>query len=829
MPLYASVILPLPIHSAFTYAVPEDMEGIIVVGSRVLVPFGRRNIYTGIVESFVTAPAADYPLKEIYSILDETAIVRHPQLKFWNWIADYYLCSPGEVMKAALPSGLKVESETIVSVSPDDSADPDADASVETLTEAQAIVMQYVSHHGKVKIGDIDSLENVPNPRKTVKDLLFLGRLSIQERIVDKYISRKVNYVKLNCARNDFETLHKIFDLVARAPKQERLLIAYLEYSGWMKADAQLKQVEKKELLNRSQGSPAALKALIDKGVMMVERRSVNRFSHVALSDEKVNPPTLSDKQQQAFNEILSQWKSHHVTLLRGVTGSGKTEIYSALIQKALDKGKQALFLVPEISLTTQLTMRLHKIFGSKLLVYHSRFSDNERVDIWKRLLESSEPMVILGVRSSVFLPFSNLGLIVVDEEHEASYKQQEPAPRYNARDAAIVLASMHGAKVLLGSATPAIETYYKATEGKYGLVELLDRYEDASLPEVQIIDMRAERKRKRARGIYSDKLITEIRATLEAGRQAIVFQNRRGFAPIVVCRECGWTPRCPDCDVAPIFHRNTRELRCHYCGRSQRLPSVCPACGQPTLDIHGYGTERIADDISEMLPNYKVARMDFDTTRAKDAYEDIITAFSKGDTQVLVGTQMVSKGLDFDKVDIVAVTSADTILNFPDFRSDERAFNMLEQVSGRAGRRNGLGKVIIQTSSPANEVLAFLKQHDYKAFYDSEIENRRAFRYPPFTRVITIYLRHKDNSTLINLTNEYTRRLKDRFGQRVTGPETPYVARISTWNIRTIMLKVETQASMPKVKQLLRDIYVGMTDIQGMKSALLHFDVDPV
>ena len=829
MPLYASVILPLPIHSAFTYAVPEDMEGIIVVGSRVLVPFGRRNIYTGIVESFVTAPPADYPLKEIYSILDETAIVRHPQLKFWNWIADYYLCSPGEVMKAALPSGLKVESETIVSISPDDSADPDADASVEPLTEAQAIVMQYVSHHGKVKIGDIDSLENVPNPRKTVKDLLFLGRLSIQERIVDKYISRKVNFVKLNCARNDFETLHKIFDLVARAPKQERLLIAYLEYSGWMKADTQLKQIEKKELLNRSQGSPAALKALIDKGVMMVERRSVNRFSHVALSDEKVNPPTLSDKQQQAFNEILSQWKSHHVTLLRGVTGSGKTEIYSALIQKALNKGKQALFLVPEISLTTQLTMRLHKIFGSKLLVYHSRFSDNERVDIWKRLLESSEPMVILGVRSSVFLPFSNLGLIVVDEEHEASYKQQEPAPRYNARDAAIVLASMHGAKVLLGSATPAIETYYKATEGKYGLVELLDRYEDASLPEVQIIDMRAERKRKRARGIYSDKLITEIRATLEAGRQAIVFQNRRGFAPIVVCRECGWTPRCPDCDVAPIFHRNTRELRCHYCGRSQRLPSVCPACGQPTLDIHGYGTERIADDISEMLPNYKVARMDFDTTRAKDAYEDIITAFSKGDTQVLVGTQMVSKGLDFDKVDIVAVTSADTILNFPDFRSDERAFNMLEQVSGRAGRRNGLGKVIIQTSSPANEVLAFLKQHDYKAFYDNEIENRRAFRYPPFTRVITIYLRHKDNSTLINLANEYTRRLKDRFGQRVTGPETPYVARISTWNIRTIMLKVETQASMPKVKQLLRDIYVGMTDIQGMKSALLHFDVDPV
>lgn len=829
MPRYASVILPLPIHSAFTYAVPEEMEETVVVGSRVLVPFGRRNIYTGIVEGFAAAPPAGYPLKDILSVLDEKPIVRHPQLKFWNWIADYYLCSPGEVMKAALPAGLKVESETVVTLSADDSDDSDAEASAAPLTEDQALVMQYVGHHGKVRIGDLDRIKNLRSPRKTVKDLLSSGRLVIRERIVDKYVSRKVSFVRLNCSRDDSDRLHLIFDLVTRAPKQERLLVAYLEMSGWMKTGTPLRQVEKKELLRRVQGSPAALKALVDKGVMIVERCSVNRFSLDSRPPGELHVPSLSDKQKDAEKAITEEWKSHNVTLLRGVTGSGKTEIYSDLIRKTLDKGRQALFLVPEISLTTQLTMRLHKIFGSRLLVYHSKFSDNERVDIWRRLLDSSDPIVVLGVRSSVFLPFANLGLVVVDEEHEASYKQQEPAPRYNARDAAIVLASMHGAKVLLGSATPAVETYYKAREGKYGLVELLERYEDASLPEVQIIDMRAERKRKRVRGIYSDKLLETLRPVLEEGRQAIVFQNRRGYAPVVVCRECGWTPRCPDCDVAPVFHRNTRELRCHYCGRSQRLPSVCPACGQPTLDIHGYGTERIADDLHGMLPGFRVARMDFDTTRAKDSYEEIITEFSKGDTQVLVGTQMVSKGLDFDNVDIVAVPNADTILNFPDFRSDERAFNMLEQVSGRAGRRSRPGRVLIQTTSPNHEVLAFLCRHDYKAFYEWEIENRRAFNYPPFTRVVTVYLRHKDNSTLISLAAEYTRKLRGIFGSRVVGPETPHVGRVGTWHIRTVMLKVETLASMPKVKRLLREIYAGMADFEGMKSAMLHFDVDPV
>lgn len=826
MPLYAQVILPLPIYGAFTYAVPEAMQDTLRTGNRVLVPFGRRNLYTGIVESFSTVAPGDYELKEIISQLDEEPVVRHPQLKLWNWIASYYLCSPGEVLKAALPSGLKVEGETVITVSPDD---PDAEASLPTLTEPEALVMQYVDHKGKVRIADLDRLDGVPQPRKVVQKLLSSGRLNIHERVVDKYVSRKISCVKLNCDREDSERLHAIFDLVNRAPKQERLLVAYLEMSQWMNRRVPLAQVRRQDLLKLTGSNPALLKALIAKGVMVAYQVTVNRFSADDAISGNPSLPKLSPAQQQAREDIETQWKTRDVVLLRGVTGSGKTEIYARMIDDCLSRGLQALFLVPEISLTTQLTMRLRRMFGNRLLVYHSRFSDNERVDIWRRLLESREPMVVLGVRSSVFLPFGKLGLVVVDEEHEASYKQHDPAPRYNARDAAVVLASMHGAKTLLGSATPTVETYYKALEGKYGLVELLRRYEEASLPDVEVIDLREQRRRHKVKGIYSDTMLASLHSVLESGRQAIVFQNRRGFAPVVVCSQCGWTPKCPDCDVSPIYHRHTDELRCHYCGRSQRLPRVCPACGGNSVEVYGYGTERIADDLHAMLPSFRVARMDFDTTRAKDSYEEIIRDFSQGDSRLLVGTQMVSKGLDFDNVDIVAIPNADTILNFPDFRSDERAFNMLEQVAGRAGRRDRKGRVIIQTTSPKHEVLAFLRSHDYRAFYDWEIANRRQFLYPPFTKIIRIWLRNKDNALLSSVAGEYTRRLTDIFGQRVLGPETPSVGKVSTYHIRTVMLKIETQASMAKVKQLLRQLYIDIADFPGMKSTLLHFDVDPV
>lgn len=829
MPHLAQVILPLPIYSAFTYRVPDDMMTTLRIGTRVLVPFGRRSFQTGIVESFPSVAPSGYELKEIAAVLDEEPIVKFPQLKFWNWIADYYLCTPGEVMKAALPAGLKVESETVVSLPA--AADDDTPETPAALSEDEAMILQFVDHNGKAKISELDSIENVGSARKAVKSLLESGRLEIHERIVDKYVSRKITTVSLNCGHDDNERLHQFFDLVNRAHKQEKLLVAFLEMSGWMNRRSENLPVERKQLLQRALSTPAVLKAMVDKGIFTLGKKTINRFTTDDPGKEfKPQLPALSPLQGETLKSIDTQWKDHQVVLLRGVTGSGKTEIYAHIINQCLDAGLQALFLVPEISLTTQLTTRLRRIFGNRLLVYHSKFSDNERVDIWRRLLQSHEPMVVLGVRSSVFLPFGKLGVVIVDEEHESSYKQQEPAPRYNARDAAIVLAAMHGAKTLLGSATPTVETYYKALHGKYGLVELLQRYEEAQLPDVEIIDMRIQRKKHNVTGgLYSDAMMASLRKSLGEGRQAIVFQNRRGFAPVVVCSQCGWTPKCPDCDVSPIYHRRTDELRCHYCGRSQRLPKVCPACGQNSVEIYGFGTERIADDLHAMLPGYKVGRMDFDTTRAKDSYEEIINEFSANDTQLLVGTQMVSKGLDFDNVDVVAIPNADTILNFPDFRSDERAFNMLEQVAGRAGRRARKGKVIIQTTSPQNEVLAFLKTHDYSEFYKWEIENRRTFMYPPFTKVIRIFLRNKNNDTVSRLAAEYTRRLTDIFGRRVMGLETPQVSRISTFHIRTVMLKIEAGASMSKVKNILREVYVGLADLPGMKSTLIHFDVDPV
>ena len=630
------------------------------------------------------------------------------------------------------------------------------------------------------------------------------------------------------CAeRNDNDTLHSFFDLVGRSARQERLLVAYLEMSGWMRADEPLRDVEKKRLIEATGSTPAIFKALTDKGILRTYKKTVNRFNTGTAS--VTAPAVLSPAQNKAFREIDSAFRSNATVLLHGITGSGKTEIYTHLIDRVLADGNQVLYLVPEISLTTQLTDRLRRVFGDRLLVYHSKFSDNERVDVWKRLLDSRQPLIVLGVRSSVFLPFHHLGLVIIDEEHEPSFKQYDPAPRYNARDAAIVLASMHGAKTLLGSATPSVETYYKALNGKYALVSLEERFEGATLPDVEIVDMRAQRKQRINRGILSGPLRLATEEALKEGRQAIMFQNRRGFAPVVVCRECGWTPKCVNCDVSLVYHKNIAQLRCHYCGHSAPLPAVCPACGQNSIDIYGYGTERIAEEMHEAFSDYRVARMDLDTTRNKEAFQEIIEEFSKKETDILVGTQMVSKGLDFERVKVVGVLNADTLLNFPDFRSTERAFNMLEQVAGRAGRRAEKGKVIIQTTAPESEVLGFVKRHDYKGFYEAEIADRQRYRYPPFTRVVNIYLKHKDAATVDSLAVSYTMALRRTFGQRVLGPEKPYVSRVSTWYLQSVMLKVESEASMTKVKALLREIYIGMASDPRMKQAMLYYDVDPV
>lgn len=821
MAKFANVILPLPISGSFTYSVPSIFEDEIEVGSRVLVQFGKKNYYTGIVELVHNNQPSDYEVKEIMMVLDAKPIVRHPQLKLWNWLAEYYLCSVGEVYKAAVPSGLKVESETYILLNSDYEYDEN-----QNLTERMALVIQLLDRNGRMKISEIERETGFKNLGTLVNKMLEMGLVLIDERIVDKYRARKETLVRLNCDRNDNEALHGFFDIVKRARQQEKMLIAYLDLSAWMQS-ATPKEVLKSDLLERSGASPAVLKGLVDKGVLEIYKKEINRFT-VDVS-ESAELPQLSNAQLAAYNSILDKWKENKVTLLRGVTGSGKTEIYSHLINDVLNLGQQVLYLVPEISLTTQLTSRLQKIFGKRLLIYHSKFSDNERVDVWKKLLSTHEPLIVLGVRSSVFLPFAKLGLVIVDEEHESSYKQYDPAPRYNARDAAIVLASMHGAMTLLGSATPAVETYCKAKNGRFGLVELLERFDGIRMPEVKVVDMRDQRKRKVSRGLYSNPLLVASRKALGEGKQVIMFQNRRGYAPMVECKECAWVPKCKNCDVSLVFHRNIRELRCHYCGYSMTLPNLCPVCGQDSVETYGYGTERIADDLNEIFNEYRVARMDLDTTRNKDAYEDIIEDFSSHKTDILVGTQMVTKGLDFERVRVVGVLNADSILNYPDFRSNERAFNMIEQVAGRAGRKNEVGEVYVQTTDPNNQIIEKVKTHDYEGYYDEQIDERQRFAYPPFTKIVNIYLKHKDERMVNSLAVNYVLELRKIFGNRVLGPEKPIVGRVANYYIQSIMLKIEANASMRKVKDLLRTVYERVSVDKNMRSAILYYDVDPV
>lgn len=798
------------------------MQGEIEVGSRVLVQFGPKNYYSGIVESFHNTAPVGYDVKPILMVLDKYPIVRYPQLKFWDWIASYYLCSIGEVYKAAVPSGLKVESETVVALNPDYEYDE-----THQLTDRMANVIQLLDVNKRMKLSDIERALDLKHIGKLINDMLELEIILVAERIVDKYRAKKESVVVLNCDRADKETLHHFFELVKRSQKQERMLIAYLDMSGWLCATKEPADVFKKELLEKSMATQAVLKGLVDKGVFSIHQKEINRFK--TDSSASIALPVLSSLQANAYNEIINSWTDNAVTLLRGVTGSGKTEIYSHLIDAVLKQGNQVLYLVPEISLTTQLTTRLHRIFGDRLIIYHSKFSDNERVDIWKKLLKSKEPLIVLGVRSSVFLPFAKLGLVIVDEEHEPSYKQYDPAPRYNARDAAIVLASMHGAKTLLGSATPSVETYYKTQISRYGLVELLERYEGVNMPDVEIVDMRKCRKKKEVNGIFSSLLLTSAHEALDADKQVIMFQNRRGFAPVIVCKECGWSPKCVNCDVSLVYHKRTNELRCHYCGHTISLPNLCPACQQNSVEVYGYGTERVSESLQEIFAEKRVVRMDLDTTRNKDAYEEIINSFSCRETDILVGTQMVSKGLDFENVSLVGVLNADTVLNFPDFRSNERAFNMLEQVAGRAGRKHDKGKVLIQTTDPENPILKRVKTHDFMRYFETELEERRQFNFPPFTKVINIYLKHKDEAIVDEIAVKYALALRSVFAERVLGPEKPFVSRVATYYLQSIMLKIEANASMKKVKALLHQIYEQMSQDRRMKNVVLYYDVDPV
>lgn len=820
--LYAEVILPLPLFGTFTYSIPTTLEGKAAVGHRVIVPFGRKKYYTGIIESITPVAPEGFEVKDISSVLDPWPVVKHPQLKLWEWIAEYYLCTAGDVYKAAVPAGLKVESETFIELNPDYEEMPDA-----RMTDREAIIMQSLDHNGKMTPAEISKKTGLNSIESTISSMVERRMLIIAEKLIERYRPKKETLVRLAVDRNDNEAMHKVFDAVKGAKKQEMMLITLLDNLNKRQQQQLPPEVPRQHLLEQSGLSPAILAALASKGIVEIFTREINRFNYTGTEQGEL--PKLSAPQSEALDSIHRMFIDKNVTLLHGVTSSGKTEIYIHLIDYILKKGSQALYLVPEIALTTQLTRRLQKVFGKRVIIYHSKFSDNERVDIWKRMLHDPSPCVVIGARSSLFLPFSRLGLVIVDEEHESSYKQFDPAPRYNARDCAIVLASMHGAKTLLGSATPAIETYYKALNGRYGLVTLSERYEGVQLPLIKIVDLNDERRRGRISGPMSARLAMMSREAVKGGEQVILFHNRRGFAPVVVCKQCGYVPKCQNCDVSLTYHRKAGEMVCHYCGATYKLPTICPACKEPAIEVYGYGTERIEEIAESSFPGARIMRMDLDTTRNKDSYLNIINDFSLGKADILVGTQMVTKGLDFERVSLVGILNADNLINFPDFRASERAFNMLEQVAGRAGRRNKRGLVIVQTSQPAHPILSYLQAHNYEGFYEHELEERRRYGYPPFTRVINIYLKHRDEDLLIKAAAGYAETLRHLFGNRILGPDEPHIARIQSLYIRKIMLKVEIQASMSKVKAILRSVYEAQMADKSLRSLVVYYDVDPM
>lgn len=821
---FAEVLLPLPLSGTFTYSVPPDMLDRVKPGHRVIVPFGRSKFYTGIVESTGLKAPEGYEVKPVALALDDKPVLRHPQLKLWHWIADYYLCSTGEVFRAAMPAGLKIEAETFIELNPDYEETGES-----PLTDREAIVVQILdSAEKRLTVADIKRLSGFSSVSQVLTRLMERGAVIISERLVERYRPRKEIYVKASVDREDPQSITRLFDLVKSSKRQEAALLAILDASGAMRRDIEPKEVTRAQVMERTGVTTGILASMAKKGVIEIYRKEINRFDYPGTPEGTL--PVLSEAQSNALNAIHLSWTDHAVALLHGVTSSGKTEIYIHLIADALRRNMQVLYLVPEIALTTQLTHRLQRVFGDKVMIYHSKFSDNERVDIWKKLLADPSPRVIIGVRSSVFLPFGYLGLVIVDEEHESSYKQQDPAPRYNGRDAAMVLASMHGAKTLLGSATPTVDTYYKARTGRYGLVTLTERFEGAEPPHVEIVDMSQARRSGAATGAFARTTRRLVAEAIGRGEQAILFLNRRGYAPVARCRMCAYIPKCTHCDVSLTYHRHAGKLVCHYCGATYPLPEICPACKEPSIETVGYGTERIEEELSVAFPGGKIARMDLDTTRNKDGYEQIIESFSRGDTNILVGTQMVTKGLDFDRVSVVGVINADAVINFPDFRSTERAFSMIEQVAGRAGRRNTRGVVSVQTSQPGHPVFPFIAAHDYSAFYEYAIDERRKYAYPPFTRLIYIYIKHPDIDSVVNLSTAYASRLRTLLGNRVFGPEEPAVARIQSLYIRKIMLKIETEASMAKVKALLRGLYEEMhIHNPAMRRAVVYYDVDPM
>lgn len=821
MEKFVDVILPLPLQASFTYALPPEMDGQVQIGCRVVVSFGRKKFYTGIVRNVHYLKPQEYEVKEVSAVLDEHPILVPLQFRFWEWLADYYLCTQGDVYKAALPSGLKLESETVVEYNPDFEA-------TEPLSEREQKVLDLLAIEPEQTVTRLEKESGLKNILAVVKSLLEKDALFVKEELKRTYKPKTETRVRLTEAARNERRLHFFFDeLQRRAPKQLDLLMKYIELSGCL-GEREVREVSKAELLKRSGATPAVFSGLVDKGVFEVYQQEVGRLETVSQAVMSLNE--LNVHQQRAFDEIRASFRVKNVCLLHGVTSSGKTEIYIHLIDEAVRQGKQVLYLLPEIALTTQITERLKRVFGSRLGIYHSKFPDAERVEVWQKQLSHEPYDIILGVRSSLFLPFQRLGLVIVDEEHENTYKQQDPAPRYHARNAAIVLASMCGAKTLLGTATPSVESWYNATEGgKYALVELKERYKEIQLPEIIPVDIKELQRKKRMNGPFSPLLLQYVREALEQKEQVILFQNRRGFAPMIECHTCGWVPKCKNCDVSLTYHKGLNQLTCHYCGYTQPVPRQCPACEGVDLRNRGFGTEKIEDDVKAIFPEARVARMDLDTTRTRTAYERIIHDFQQGRTDILIGTQMVSKGLDFDHVSVVGILNADSMMNYPDFRAYERAFQLMAQVAGRAGRKNKRGRVVLQTKSIDHPIIPQVMHNDFEGMVVGQLAERQLFRYPPYYRLVYVYLKHRNEQLLDVMAQTMAAKLRAVFGARVLGPDKPPVARIQTLFIRKIVLKIETNAPMARARQLLVQVQQEMVAEDRFKSLIVYYDVDPM
>lgn len=779
---------------------------------RVAVSFGKSKLYTGLVFDIHNNAPTLYEAKEIHQILDDKPIVNETQLQHWQWIANYYMCALGDVYRASLPSAFLLESETIVYKN-------ETFQNEEILGDDEFLIFEALQHQSQLTIHQIVDILGKKKVMPIVNGLIKKSAIYVKEQIYEQYKPKLVKYVRLHQNFTTDDALNLLLEQLSRAKKQRDAVLTFFQLAS------NKKPIKAKDLEKRANVSSAVLKSLVDKNIFEFYQLQTDR---VNFKGDVNSLKTLNEFQQKAFLEIKESFKTRDVTLLHGVTSSGKTEVYTKLIQEVLDEGKQVLFLLPEIALTTQIITRLQFYFGNQISVFHSKYSMNERVEVWNNVLENkTKAQIILGARSSIFLPFSNLGLIVVDEEHETSYKQFEPSPRYNARDAAIVLAKMHKAKILLGSATQSIESYFNAQQNKYGFVELNRRFGSVQLPKIELIDIKEKHRKKEMTKHFSDRMLKLIMEALEEKEQVILFQNRRGYSPIVECKTCGTSPQCPNCDVSLTYHKYKNELRCHLCNYQRAMPNSCGACGSNTLDTKGFGTEQIEMELKELFPDYNIGRMDLDTTRGKFGYQKIIGAFEAREIDILVGTQMLSKGLDFDNVSLVGILNADSLLNFPDFRAHERAFQMMVQVSGRAGRNKKQGNVAIQTYNPYHQILQQVSITDYQAMYKEQLQERWQYKYPPYYRLIKITLKHKDYTKVDTGINWLFKALYNSFGENVLGPTAPAISRIRNQYIKNIVIKIPPKQSLGNTKKQLRKIRNTFEAVKDFRPIRFIIDVD--